>query len=207
MVKSISELKEDAQLIIEGQDVDKIVALLKDNQKYRQRIHDLKEQIEQTKQSYEDKLKEVESKLPGDDVVVLPKQEAEFIKFVKETYGNFDLVKGMLSDYDNLKKAYEADRNRMNISRAARKYGFNEDALEKLFIKMGIKVDLEEDEAFVIDGDNKTKLDEYIESEFPEFIPSLKGTSKFPPQRIGIDSKPDSGIKESVKKRFNIPID
>jgi uncharacterized protein (UPF0335 family) len=180
-MKTFEELLAEAADIIERGDKDKIATLFKENYQYREKMRSQKE-------AYEGQIKELREKVPGDNAVSVPKEEYETLTSFKEQVGDFEQIQTRLQAIERLEQENGTLKNKWNLTRAAQQFGYNTDALEPLV--QGKNIVFEEDTPFILDGDSKKKLDEYVENDLSVFIPAIKTGqgSKYPRQGVGEDN-------------------
>lgn len=157
------ELEEQAQQAVEdGRAIQKITQLLQDN--YEQR----------------EQLREVRSRLPGDDQVVLGEEEAEQLRELGALSEDGEVQAGQvqerLEEAESAQEELQAFRRRERRREVYEAEGLNEEAAEDI-LPDDIDFEVEEGEgedeetaAYVSTEDGRTPVSEYIEEEFSEPI-------------------------------------
>ena len=192
-MSDLEKVLEQAKGIVEAGDYDKVAKIMSDNYKYRAKLRSQKE-------LYEEQLSELKSKIPGEGIVTLPKEEYESLVSFKEQVGDFEQIQTRLQAIERLEQENVTLKNKWNLTRAAQQFGYNTEALEPLV--QGKSIVFEEDTPFVIDGETKKKLDEYVENDLHVFLPAIKGGQgpRYPRQGVGEDN--DGASTKTIVDKF-----
>lgn len=151
-----------------------------------------KRREERTK--YESTLKDYESKIPKEGVKLLTDDDAKLIESYRQL-GDPDSLKQLKEQYEELSSwKTQVERDSL-VSKAAGLHGFKPSVLKT--IANGLEIEIREvgsgsaarEQAYVKDGDKESRLDQYVEKHFKDFLPSLKAG--------------DGGISSSTRNASN----
>lgn len=157
--------------------------LLKDNQKQRDEIRDLKVQV-----------KDLEKVKPQEGTVVLTAEEAKQWTAFKEL-GKPEDVKAKLEKLPELEQKVQAREHADAVTKACEMAGLNATAMLKLPGVSDLKFEVKKekvdgkdvDVAYVTEakqGATPKKLTDHVEAAWPEFLPALKADAA-PPRTTG----------------------
>jgi hypothetical protein len=151
-----------------GKADDVVKRILRDNKKYRERIHALEEQVKG---------------LPPEGSIVLQGKDVERWNALKEM-GDPAELKRTLKEADANKTAVEGYRRAELHAKAAQAVGFKAAALDRLIKADGLTVEIQEQrdkdgKAVLVphvkgEGDKSTPLTDYAEAHWGDLLPSLQ---------------------------------
>ena len=141
-----------------------IHSLLQENYGYREKIRTLKERVDA-----------LQGNVPKENEVVVSSEVFEQYK----GFGTPEEVGEKLSSLTEISKRYEALNASLTVQRAAAKNGFKPDVFEKLLKADNAQLKEEGEDYIIVIGDTDHKLDEYVEKQWAEFEPVLRGGKTF----------------------------
>lgn len=121
----------------------------------------------------------------------ITQEELDLLENYKKL-GTVDAINGTLAGFQQMTRT-------QTVNEAARLAGFKPQVLDKL--SGGLELSVKDNNAFVRTKDGEVALSQYAESEWKDFMPSLKAEVQTQPQQQvafipqpvkGIDSKPTS---------------